>query len=136
MVQWYPFRRVKGENFIQKIFKLTNFSHLLFREILIGYEFLLQIATWLNDTHNNDFILPKISHKITRNCWIDLTTYPFCDFIDFMWQEITVRIKMIVFELPFANDFVGKFSFKVHETLQHLIVGFSIEKYSAGVYWN
>jgi hypothetical protein len=51
-----------------------------------------------------------------------------------MRQVIPICIEVIVLELTLSNDLIGELSFEVHETLQHLIVGFSAEKNSAGVH--
>lgn len=57
MIERNSLRGIEREDFVEKVFELANFSHLLFGEILICDQLLLEISDWLNDTHDNDFIL-------------------------------------------------------------------------------
>lgn len=55
-------------------------------------------------------------------------TYSFSDLINLVRQKVSVTIKMILFELAFSNDFVGNFSFQIHEASQHIIIGLAAEQ--------
>lgn len=75
-------------------------------------------------------ILSCENHKIscekkwTKKCF---KTYSLSDPIDFMRQEVTIRVEVRILELAFANDFIRNFAFQIHETFEHVIIGFSIE---------
>lgn len=63
-------------------------------------------------------------------------THPLSYFVNFMRQKVSVRIEVVVLELPLSNYFIGDFSFQIHEAFQHLIVGLATKQNSASVNCN
>lgn len=57
-----------------------------------------------------------------RNCWWNIRTYPVCDFVHFVIQEIVVAVKMLIPKHTLSDDFIGELPFQVHHELEHLIV--------------
>ena len=51
---------------------------------------------------------------------LTIPPYPFSYFVNLTIEETVIGIKMLIFKSSFANEFVGKFSFQVHEEFQHL----------------
>lgn len=61
VIERYAFGGVEREDFVEEVLELHHLAQLLFRQVLVGDELLLEVPRRLYDVNNDDLVLKSDS---------------------------------------------------------------------------
>lgn len=57
VIERYAFGGIEREDFVEKVLQLHDLAQLLFRQVLVGNQLLLQIPRRFDDVNHDNFVL-------------------------------------------------------------------------------